>query len=161
VQTLEHSCALQSQHVSSLTAAAAHATHRAEAAEVRTASSSFTPASSSSASDGTAAELEALQGQMEGWLEEMRVLKEQEQVAVQEAMGKGKLLAEALAARDKSVASLEECQNQVRVRARGTSVSECRLQSVAFRVSPPRICQVYFAQDSYTIGLFFKRDLSP
>jgi len=130
VQTLEHSCALQSQHVSSLTAAAAHATHRAEAAEVRTVSSSFTPASSSTASDGTAAELEALQGQMEGWLEEMRVLKEQEQVAVQEAMGKGKLLAEALAARDKSVASLEECQKQVRVclrvRGRRTSVSERR-----------------------------------
>jgi hypothetical protein len=98
--------------------------------------------------------LEALQGQMEGWLEEMRVLKEQEQVAVQEAMGKGKLLAEALAARDKSVASLEECQNQVRVCAcEGTRDERVRVSPFA----PMDMSGLFCTRFLHNRALFQKR----
>ena len=55
----------------------------------------------------------AMQAQMESLLDDMRVLKMHEQAAVQDAATKGKQLTEAMAVRDKAVASLEEVQKQV------------------------------------------------
>jgi len=114
VQKLEDTCAAHSEQVRHLTTAATQATQRAEAAETSVKSSHDSASASPVAdSEGKAAELEALQGQMEGWLEDMRVLKELEQTAVKEAMTKAALLGEALSARDKAHASLEEAQKQV------------------------------------------------
>jgi hypothetical protein len=97
---------------SRLNTAASQALKRAEGAEAAL-QRAVAAAEGGGGGGGAAEELAALQRQMEGWLEEMRVLKGQEEAAVAEAAAKAKLVVEVAAARDEALSSLAEAQKQV------------------------------------------------
>ena len=78
---------------------------RAESAEAA--------ARSTAAAGAEAAELAGLKTQMEGWLEDMRVLKAQEVEASRDAAAKGKALEEAVKAREGAEATVANLQAQV------------------------------------------------
>ena len=106
---LEGERAAHEEEKKRLSASLEEATRRAKAAEAASSAS----AAAGSEDSSKAEQLAALQAQMESWLDDMRVLKEQEQAAAQEAASKGKQLADAEAERDKAAAALEEAQKQV------------------------------------------------
>jgi chromosome segregation ATPase len=106
---LEGQRAAHEEERKQLGASLVQATERAQAAEESSKASVAAGLDDSSKAE----QLSALQEQMESWLDDMRVLKTQEQAAVQDAATKGKQLTEAMAERDKAVASLEEAQKQV------------------------------------------------
>ena len=82
---------------------------RAEAAEAAARSTECSRA----AAGAEAAELAGLKTQMEGWLEDMRVLKAQEVEASRDAAAKGKALEEAVKAREGAEATVANLQAQV------------------------------------------------
>ena len=85
------------------------ATARAEAAEAAARSTECSRA----AAGAEAAELAGLKTQMEGWLEDMRVLKAQEVEASRDAAAKGKALEEAVKAREGAETTVANLQAQV------------------------------------------------
>jgi chromosome segregation ATPase len=105
-QQLAAKCSALEDEMRRLQLLATQATHRAEAAEAG-------KAAAGEEDSGKAAELAALQSQMEGWIDDMRALKEQEEAAREECVAAAKTLKEVREEKDKVEQALGEAQARV------------------------------------------------